>query len=179
MTLLRETMTESETSTVSEHIETIKFQYDTNTYEFSINPNDKIQSFGSKNRFNHVIQTMHNKILRVVRDYKIQYKLYLECSHPHYNIHLNSIQPRLHYHGTITFATIHNVADFLVYVLPTLAKTCSVSVNEFRPDHWPEYVSKQAYIWKPYCNKKSLPYELTEKTRPFIIPEDKQFKFTY
>lgn len=155
------------------------FSYSVGVYEITVNPNDKLQFFGRKQRLQLFVQNMIKVFTTSMKDYDINYTMVLEISMPHININRDSSIPRLHYHGIIELKTPITVTNFLLYGLYKLSRVCNVTVNDYREQEWDAYLYKMQEILKPTCKKYNIPYIIDEKTKMLIIKEPQVFKFSY
>lgn len=135
-------------------------------FEITINPNDKMQHFlGGKwrlLRFYEKVQPFLHKHLK-----RYQYKLYLDLSLPHINVHLQEYrgkQPRLHYHGTISFTKPDDRFHFFITTLPKLATVCNVTINDLR-EEWKAYCKKLPL--ESICKSYEISRSITHNTPPF------------
>lgn len=117
-------------------------------YEFTINGNDDAQWQGTfkalKMRY-----VRNRKLLREIlfETPSIKYKLYPEISMPQYGRGNKNAVPRIHWHGVIRFPDEVSLLDWLLITQVKMAKYGSFQFNEFRPEYWPEYCTKNENLF--------------------------------
>lgn len=112
-------------------------------YECTLNPDDKHQYLGDPIREVRVTAHMRELLrtsLHDIADYYFKPEL-SDVQHGQ----KHSSGPRLHYHGVIIFK---DVLQFMLTRFHNLIQSCSIQVNYYRPDHWPEYMQKQSFLTK-------------------------------
>ncbi len=137
-------------------------------YEITINPNDKHQFFGSPRRLEIFMTKLHALLVDALDNYKQEYKLFVELSEPHINVNSKSPLPRLHFHGTIKFVNELAVGQFLLKSLYKLSRFSNVTLNDYREDYWPKYISKQSLVMKALAKYYKVKVTIKNK-QPLII----------
>ncbi len=134
------------------------------TYEITVSPDDRHQFFG---RYGKRLQwfwtKIHPLLINALDHYDIEYKMYLELSEPHINVNKSSTTSRLHFHGTITFKDDLSVGYYLLESQYKMSRWCNTTINDYRPDVWPEYIRKQRPILRALCAHERVPYSITHK----------------
>ncbi len=143
--------------------------YKSNTkYEITINPNDKHQFHGNSRRLELWIMDMQKLITTAFDNYGIMYKLYWECSEPrsiNKEDRKKSSGSRLHFHGYFLCPNDVVMGNYLLQSVYKLSRWSDVQVNEYRPDYWPKYVSKQGKIIKALAKSYHIPLLLMDHQR--------------
>lgn len=123
--------------------------YRANTlYEFTIAPDDAHQFL----RPNKVIGSAHARLDAFTTYYRslfTKYKPYIEVDLmvEVSEVNIGQNMPRLHLHGTLELKQTSSILPFLLNILPTIQQHARVSINDYRPEHWPDYINKQQYIF--------------------------------
>lgn len=126
------------------------------TYEITLNPNDTHQLYKtSDDRLESVVESFRKKLLQHLAPCA-SYTLVPEVSEPQV-CHGDVSRPRVHFHGIMT---LNHPCKFLTEHLHHLASYCSVAINNYRPDYWPEYIKKQKDVVAPCLGPR---YYLTNK----------------
>jgi hypothetical protein len=125
------------------------------TYEFTLNPNDKTQQFTSTDRLIEVVRIYRAKLLRHLAPCA-DYTLIVEVSEPTL-VREQSYRPRIHFHGTVT---LKDPMKFLTEYFHLLSSCCSIQFSKLDSDYWSEYILKQKALMQPQLGKG---YWLTHK----------------
>ena len=114
-------------------------------YEITLNPDDKHQ-FANKgdSRFQNVKATVNDIFDKFHTD--IVFHLFPEMSMPQFGNSSTHRLSRCHYHGIILFKTSHALYEWLTIRWHSLTSFCSVQLNEYRPEHWDDYIRKQTWL---------------------------------
>lgn len=124
-------------------------------YEITIAPADATQMYKHDDRLNEVVELYRKKFLRDLAPCA-DYCLIVEVTEP--NIcREERFRPRIHFHGTMF---LREPIKFLTEHLHKLQYPCSIAINPYRPDYWPEYILKQKDLIQPLLGKR---YWLTHK----------------
>ncbi len=114
-------------------------------YEITINPCDSLQSFDDPLRAIRIHSSFKKQICTpLFTDYS-KFIFFPEISEPK-SSHKHGPQCRIHYHGIIIFT---DVIGFLIHSFSQLSKYTSFQFNDFRPDYWPIYITKQYTLIRP------------------------------
>lgn len=67
---------------------------------------------------------------------------------------------RLHYHGTILFSRVVDIANFY-YSLPSFTDRMTICIKEIDdPAVWNDYCTKQRHIMYPFMKNRRVPYKV-------------------
>lgn len=120
-----------------------KFMYTYNRiYEITIGPDDKHQFEKKDTRY--ILSREH--IRTSLEDTNIKYCLYQEFSHQQH-INTKSKFNRVHYHGIIVIPR-ESLFSWVSHHLNQLRHSMDIQVNEYRPDYWYDYCTKQRYLYE-------------------------------
>lgn len=125
------------------------------TYEITLNPNDKTQMYEYTDRLSEVVRIYRAKLLRHLAPCA-DYNLIVEVSEPTM-VREQSYRPRIHFHGTVT---LKDPIKFLTEYFHVLASCCSIQISKLDNDYWQEYILKQKVLMQPALGKR---YWLTHK----------------
>lgn len=134
---------------VRTHKEDDKWEYKLNTvYEFTISPAPKHQYINKKDaRIRHVTET----VKEMLPEEEIKYHLFPETTQKQYGRDSKNEINNVHFHGVLLFPSALGLRRFLLNYWHKLTKIASIQVNEYRPDHWPEYCRKQKWLFPERC----------------------------
>ena len=111
-------------------------------YAFTLNPVDKYQFFGHKDRFRRFRNFVYEQFL----SFSARYELFIELSEPRGMHTAGYMGPRLHMHGTVCFETKKQLGDFLMNDYYSLLRWTSVDID-----------TVDCYeTWLSYCTKQHL-----------------------
>jgi len=122
-------------------VDPIKNYFTTNTkYSITLNPIDKHQYFGKKDR----CRLFRNFVYEQCLSLNCEYQLFIEISEPN-GFHIQGYNgPRLHLHGYILFPKPKALALFLVHDYYNLLRFSSVDIDTIKDkSHWYKYCTKQ------------------------------------
>lgn len=125
------------------------------TYEITLNPNDKTQMYEYTDRLSEVVRIYRAKLLRHLAPCA-DYTIIVEVSEPTM-VREQSYRPRIHFHGTVT---LKDPMKFLTEYFYVLASCCSIQISKLDKDYWEEYCLKQKALMQPALGKR---YWLTHK----------------
>lgn len=110
-------------------------------YAITINPCDKYQYFGMKNRINLFMKGL-----------ELDYRVYLP---PNYSLYIELSEiGRLHWHGTIIYREYDEVIYFYMNKVNQLLKHCNIKIKPIKDEGWEEYHCKQ-YIFHKHIEFKT------------------------
>lgn len=123
-----------------------KWEYAINTpYEITINYSDNYQHLKvSDLRLIKCGQQLKD-ILINYRDIKHHFRC--EVSMPNWGDINKQRYTRVHHHGIIMFTTNESIKTFLLNVWSKMTTIARVSINQYRPEHWPEYMRKHKHLF--------------------------------
>lgn len=145
-------------------------------YEITIAPADVQQFIDRESKLLREVRFTEKfkSILKSTSSF--DYYLIPEISEPK-AISRSKSYPRLHYHGIIK---INNVQDFLLRDILKFYASCDIQINEYRPEYWPRYITKQREVidyttLKKLCNykKTDLKTFLELSGSPFVKGEER------
>ncbi len=109
-------------------------------YAITLNPKDKFQFFGRKDRFHRFRNLMYEELLT----FPGKYELYIEISEPRGMHTAGYAGPRLHLHGWIEFSSVTTLEQFLLLFYYKLLRFTSVDIDTIDDiDKWLLYCKKQ------------------------------------
>lgn len=141
-------------------------------YEITINPDKQFDNtLGRVTSITHAFTVIIDKL----RDYSDDFEFYPELSEPRYGNKNRGSSPRWHYHGRLK---LKDAGGFLLYFLHLLRQYADYSINMFRPEHWPKYMTKQEHIMRPLCKHYRVPYKITPSNNIFktLVKQKKKDK---
>ncbi len=142
------------------------FYNEKDTYEITINPDDNNQCLKDEFRYRLVLNKF-SKLFQYMANQGILLNLYPEISEVQC---INDKFPRIHFHGTLRFASRYAVGLFLLKYAYMLSQRCNTQINEFRPDYWPLYCKKQEHQMKYMTETECFDYPLVyAQTKANII----------
>lgn len=108
-------------------------------YALTICPCDKYQFYRSQDRFDKFRSFWYEQLISLKK-----YEMFIEISHPHDRQLKGAQGPRLHLHGTITFETNKQLANFLLYKYRSLLQLSILEIDTVSDKkHWYKYCTKQ------------------------------------
>lgn len=120
-------------------------------YAITINPSDKYQYFGLKNRINLFIKGL-----------ELDYRAYLP---PNYSLYIElSDIGRLHWHGTIIYRDMDEVVYFYLNKIHSLLKHANIKIKEITDEGWDGYCYKQHVFHGHIESKTRFILPITEES---------------
>lgn len=139
-------------------------------YEFTINFNDTHQRANTINRMSNVYKILKDNIniKSNISKHNMLYNLKPEISQLQYGHCAKNNMCRIHYHGIILFPTNGTLLNYLINIHQRLTKIGSIQFNEYRPNYWRKYCTKNDLYKKlPRCKNTSWQYinQLASKSK--------------
>lgn len=117
-------------------------------YAITINPDDKHQYFGKKDRLKLFRDFLHAQLLQL-SEWHIDYSLCLELSEPKNNSKFSKNGPRLHVHGIIRFKATLSIKNFLLMGIYNITRYSNYDLDTIEDMQiWYNYCHKQQHIMK-------------------------------
>lgn len=117
-------------------------------YAITINPSDKHQYFGKKDRIQLFRNFLHEQLLSLSQ-WRIGYSLCLELSEPKSNSTASKNGPRLHVHGIIRFTSTLSIKNFLLMGMYNMTRYSNYDIDTIdNMQIWYDYCHKQQHIMK-------------------------------
>lgn len=156
----------------------------TQKYTFNVSPSDSYQHYikpttskGEEDRLSKFTKYWKRFFQEFTLN-EIHFYLQTELSEPIGETDTNQ-SSRLHYHGYITFPTVHSLKWFLLYGTVLLSKVCRYTIGPINdPEVWYNYVTKQSFLELPIIEQfHGLPMfypeaapELSKKEGVPVVP---------
>ena len=126
-------------------------------YEITVNPDDSHQYLKDEFRFRNCL-TMWDKMFTTMSTQEIIIDMCPEISECQ-NL-IDGKHPRIHFHGTILFSSRFAIASFLLKYSLKLSQKSSIQINEYRPEYWQKYITKQKDLMEYLCKTEGFSYPL-------------------